>query len=145
MATSLHDQTAVSVVYRFLPSPRRPRALSECNFEYRRLHYLSRLQALCHWLKSNVWLITCKICILARPPASFSFYRLSHSEMATPPPKGPCRLFRSKEGCRYGKKCKFSHDLGSTSGTRTQPQPPGAERVIFIYPCHTQNPVGKER
>jgi len=42
--------------------------------------------------------------------------------MATPPPKDPCRLFRSKEGCRFGKKCKFSHDLGSTSGTRNPPQ-----------------------
>ena len=45
--------------------------------------------------------------------------------MATPPPRAPCHLFRSKDGCRYGKKCKFSHDLGSTSGTRTQPQSPG--------------------
>jgi len=39
--------------------------------------------------------------------------------MAAPPPKDPCRLFKSKEGCRFGKRCKFSHDLGSTSGTRT--------------------------
>ncbi|KAF9649047.1 hypothetical protein BDM02DRAFT_3095370 [Thelephora ganbajun] len=44
--------------------------------------------------------------------------------MAAPTPKGPCRFFRSKEGCRYGKKCRFSHDLGSTSGTRTPPQTP---------------------
>ena len=44
--------------------------------------------------------------------------------MSSPGPKGPCRLFRSPDGCRYGKKCKFSHDLGSASGTRTPPQPP---------------------
>lgn len=43
--------------------------------------------------------------------------------MATSPPKGPCRLLKSKEGCRYGKKCKFSHDLGSTSGTRSSQSP----------------------
>jgi hypothetical protein len=39
----------------------------------------------------------------------------------------PCRLFRSKEGCRYGKNCKFSHDLShprSTSGTTTTFQSP---------------------
>ena len=44
--------------------------------------------------------------------------------MAAPPPNGPCRLFRSKEGCRYGAKCRFSHDLGSSSTTRTPPQSP---------------------
>ena len=44
--------------------------------------------------------------------------------MATPPPKLPCRLLRSKDGCRYGKKCKFSHDLGSASGTTTPPPSP---------------------
>jgi hypothetical protein len=44
--------------------------------------------------------------------------------MASPAPTGPCRLFRSNEGCRYGKKCKFSHDLGSTSGRRTPLQSP---------------------
>jgi len=44
--------------------------------------------------------------------------------MASPAPRGPCRLFKSTEGCRFGKRCKFSHDLGSTSGTRTPPQSP---------------------
>jgi len=44
--------------------------------------------------------------------------------MATPPPKAPCHLLRTTGSCRYGKKCKFSHDLGSTSGTRTQSQSP---------------------
>jgi len=39
--------------------------------------------------------------------------------MTAPPPKLPCRFLGSQEGCRYGKKCKFSHDLGSTSGTST--------------------------
>lgn len=39
--------------------------------------------------------------------------------MAAPAPKGPCRYFGSQAGCRFGKKCKFSHDLSSTSGTRT--------------------------
>ena len=38
--------------------------------------------------------------------------------MATPAPKGLCRLFGSNEGCKYGKNCKFSHELRSTSGTR---------------------------
>jgi hypothetical protein len=69
----------------------------------------------------NVWRVTCKCYIPARrPPPSFSF--LSHSEMAAPPSKQPCRLFRSQGGCRYGNKCKYSHDPGSTSGTRTPPQ-----------------------
>ena len=36
---------------------------------------------------------------------------------------GPCRLFKSKEGCRFGKRCKFSHDLGSTSGTSPSQSP----------------------
>jgi len=38
--------------------------------------------------------------------------------MATPAPKGHCRLFRSKEGCKY-KNCKFSHDLRPTYDTGT--------------------------
>jgi hypothetical protein len=40
--------------------------------------------------------------------------------MAVPSPKDPCRFLGSQEGCRYGKKCKYSHDLGSSS-----PQSPG--------------------
>ena len=39
--------------------------------------------------------------------------------MAAPAPKGPCRYFGSQAGCRLGKKCKFSHDLSSTSETGT--------------------------
>ena len=42
--------------------------------------------------------------------------------MATPAPRGPCRLFNSKDGCHF-KKCKFSHDLSSTSGTRPSQSP----------------------
>lgn len=42
--------------------------------------------------------------------------------MASPGFNSPCRLFKSQQGCRYGKKCKFSHDLSSTPGTRTPPQ-----------------------
>lgn len=72
---------------------------------------------------SNVWLVTCKDSILALHPSS-SFNRLSRLKMASPAHNGPCRLFKSKEGCRYGKKCKFSHDLGSTSGGRTPLQSP---------------------
>lgn len=44
--------------------------------------------------------------------------------MSPPVLKGPCRLFASGDGCRYGKKCKFSHDLGSPSGTRASSQSP---------------------
>ena len=44
--------------------------------------------------------------------------------MAAPPSKVLCRFVGSQGGCRYGKKCKFSHDFGSTSETRTQPQSP---------------------
>ena len=44
--------------------------------------------------------------------------------MAPPTPGQPCRFFRSQDGCRYGKKCKFSHDPGLASGTRTTPQSP---------------------
>ena len=65
-----------------------------------------------------------RIFILARRPTSlpFSFHRLAHSKMAALTSKIPCRLFASKDGCRYGKKCKFSHDAGSTSGARNPPQ-----------------------
>ena len=58
------------------------------------------------------------------PSPFFSFHSLSHSKMASPGLNGPCRLFKSKEGCRYGQKCKFSHDPTSTSRTRGTPQPP---------------------
>ena len=81
-----------------------------------------------HWSSSspNVWLVTCRYCILARRPSPpSSFHRLPRSKMADPPPNTPCRLFKSKEGCHYGKKCKFSHDLDPTSGTGTPPQSPG--------------------
>lgn len=44
--------------------------------------------------------------------------------MASPGLNSPCRLFKTKEGCRYGKKCKFSHDLSSTPRTRAIPQSP---------------------
>ena len=36
--------------------------------------------------------------------------------------KSPCRYLGSREGCRFGKKCKFSHDLISTSETGSQSQ-----------------------
>jgi len=39
--------------------------------------------------------------------------------MATPAPKGPCRFFRSKEGCKH-RNCKFTHDLRPIPGTGTQ-------------------------
>jgi hypothetical protein len=38
--------------------------------------------------------------------------------MASPGLNSPCRFFKTEEGCRYGKKCKFSHDLTSTPRTR---------------------------
>lgn len=44
--------------------------------------------------------------------------------MAAPPPKGPCRLFKSPGGCHFGKRCKFSHDLSSTPATRNPQHPP---------------------
>ena len=63
--------------------------------------------------------------------------------MATPPPKDPCRLFRSKEGCRYGKKCKFSHDLGSTSGTRTKTQSSGRNTPSSPTPATPRARTGR--
>ena len=42
--------------------------------------------------------------------------------MAVSPFRSPCRFFRSQDGCRHGEGCRFSHDLGSTSTTRTPPQ-----------------------
>ena len=45
--------------------------------------------------------------------------------MSAPPSKAPCRLFVSREGCRYGKKCRFSHDASLTPGMGTPPQSPG--------------------
>ena len=75
--------------------------------------------------RANVWRVTCGCRILGRrTPPPLSLPRLAYSEMATPPPKGPCRLFRSPTGCHFGKKCKFSHDLSSTSGTRNPQQQP---------------------
>ncbi|KAF9780977.1 hypothetical protein BJ322DRAFT_1011491 [Thelephora terrestris] len=48
--------------------------------------------------------------------------------MAAPAPQGPCRNFGSQGGCRFGKRCKFSHDLGSTSPLQSPhqnvPSPP---------------------
>ena len=84
--------------------------------------YFSHLQALYHWSNpgsSNVWRVTCGRTLTRHSSPPSSFHRLTHSEMSSPAPQAPCRLFRSKDGCRYGKKCKFAHDLGSTSGTRT--------------------------
>ena len=45
--------------------------------------------------------------------------------MSAPPSKAPCRFFVSREGCRYGKKCRFSHDAGLTPGMGTPPRSPG--------------------
>lgn len=81
--------------------------------------------------------------LLRRSSPPFSFHRLGRSKMAAPPPKGPCRLFRSKEGCRYGKKCKFSHDLGSTSATRTTPQPPGQNTPSSSTPATLRTRSGR--
>lgn len=54
---------------------------------------------------------------------------LSHlvvrSKMAAPQSRFPCRLFASKDGCRYGRKCRFSHDLDSASGAGTSPHSSG--------------------
>lgn len=36
--------------------------------------------------------------------------------------QGPCRYFGSQAGCRFGGRCRFSHDLTSTSGTISSPQ-----------------------
>lgn len=44
--------------------------------------------------------------------------------MAPPTSKDPCRFFRSRGECRFGERCRFSHDLGSTTGASTPPQPP---------------------
>ena len=46
------------------------------------------------------------------------FYASAHLEMAAPAPKGPCRYFGTREGCRNNN-CKFSHDLRPKFGTRT--------------------------
>jgi len=71
------------------------------------------------WLV-NVWRVTCSCCIPGAPSVlTFLSPSPPHSDMAA---LAPCRLFRSPGGCRFGRKCKFSHDLDSTSGTRTPPQ-----------------------
>ena len=72
----------------------------------------------------NVWRVTCSCCVLERRPSPLlSFFHLTRSEMATPGPKVPCRHFATQGNCRFGKKCKFSHDLSTTSGSRTPPHP----------------------
>lgn len=58
-------------------------------------------------------------CVAAGVYSFLSRSLTQESEMSASAPKGPCRLFKSGQRCHYGKKCKFSHDLSSTSGTRT--------------------------
>ena len=48
--------------------------------------------------------------------------------MSVSAPKGPCRLFKSERGCPYGRKCRYSHDLSSTSGTRGGTRSPQQSR-----------------
>ena len=72
---------------------------------------------------SNVWRVTCRCYILAHRPSPLSFLHCpAHPGMPGHSSKKPCPHFRSRGGCRSGKKCNFSHNLGSTSGTRTSLQ-----------------------
>ena len=71
----------------------------------------------------NVWRITCRHILARRPSPPPSFHHAVRSKMAALPPKVPCRLFKSKEGCRYGQRCRFSHDLDPASGINTPPSP----------------------
>ena len=54
-----------------------------------------------------------------------------------------CRLFRTKDGCRYGGKCKYSHDLGSTSATRTPPRPPQPNAQSSQSPATPRTRAGR--
>jgi len=63
--------------------------------------------------------------------------------MVAPPPKVLCHFVGSQGGCRYGKKCKFSHDVGSTSGTRTQPQSPGRNAPSSPTPATPRTQPGR--
>jgi hypothetical protein len=76
--------------------------------------------------------------------SSFSFPHLAPPEMAAPASKPPCRLFRSQDGCRYGKRCKFAHDLGSTSGTGTTSQSPRRNAQSSPTPATPRTRPGRD-
>ena len=63
--------------------------------------------------------------------------------MASPGPSRPCHLFKTKEGCRYGKKCKFSHDLISTPRTRMMPQSSQQNRSPSSTPAAPRTRPGR--
>ena len=108
-----------------------------------RNHRLVHLQAHFHW-SANVWRVTCGCFILGRRPSPpFSLPRLAHSEMATPPPKVPCRHFRSPAGCRFGERCRFSHDLSSTSETRNPQQQPRQNASSLSTPSTPRTRSGR--
>ena len=108
-----------------LPCPQASCTLSEHFFAYHQLIFQSHsaLSPLGESCSSNVWRVTCRCYILAHRPSPLSFLHCpAHSGMPGHSSKKPCPHFRSRGGCRSGKKCNFSHNLGSTSGTRIPPQ-----------------------
>ena len=108
-----------------LSCPQASCTLSEHFFAYHQLIFQSHsaLSPLGESCSSNVWRVTCRCYILAHRPSPLSFLHCpAHSGMPGHSSKKPCPHFRSRGGCRSGKKCNFSHNLGSTSGTRTSPQ-----------------------
>ena len=86
-------------------------------------YYFTHPEVIYHWLNLKCVAGHVQVFALVAPSPLFFFYPLSRSEMAPPGPNTPCRLFKSEEGCRYGNRCKFSHDLTSTPRTRGFPQP----------------------
>ena len=73
---------------------------------------------------------------------------LIHSGNSRPGPKGPCRFFSSGNGCRFGKGCKFSHNVGEATVAASQdgtprsvaPDASQASARPTVSPAHVRPP-----
>ena len=93
-----------------------------------------------------MWLITCGYRILALSPCPaqlpFSHY-FNRSQMAGFTSRIPCRFIGSPDGCRFGKRCRFSHDLVSTSDPRSSPQLSQGNTQSTSTPATSRSRLGR--